>query len=150
MALQADVDRAFDEFWNFVSFPLSNQMSRNAIGRFFDDEAGRGFNIDVRDTGKEIDVVAELPGFSEDDIEVSVGPDSVTIRAQREEKRKERDGSAIVRERSFGMLERTIALPPGAEPDEATARFKNGVLTVAIPKSADAQSRQRKISVRHD
>jgi HSP20 family protein len=142
LALQADVDRAFGNFWNLMSFPMTQAM----LSAFADDE-DQDFKVDVRDNGKEVEIVAELPGFTEDDIEVTVGADSITIRAERQQERQERSATAVVLERSVGVLERTIPLPQGSLPDEAAARFKNGALTIVVPKSAESQSRRRKIKI---
>jgi HSP20 family protein len=142
LALRADVDRAFGNFWNLMSLP----MPPAAFSAFADDEE-HDFKVDVRDNGKEVEVVAELPGFTEDDIEVTVGADSITIRAERQEERQERSANAVVLERSVGVLERTIPLPEGSLPDEAAARFKNGALRIVVPKSAESQSRRRRIKI---
>jgi HSP20 family protein len=141
LALQADVERAFGNFWNLMLLPLPQA----ALDAFAGEETD--FKVDVRDRGKEVEVVAELPGFTDDDIEVTVGPDSITIRARRNEQREQRNGAAVMIERSVGIFERTIDLPDGALTDQAAARFKNGVLTIVVPKSAESQSRQRKIKV---
>jgi HSP20 family protein len=142
LALESDVDRAFDNFWNMVSLPIS----RNVIDGLLSD-GETDFKIDVRDKDNEVDIVAELPGLSEDDIEVTVDTGGVTIRAEREEERDEREGPSMVRERRFGMIQRTIPLPPGALPEKVTARFRNGILKVTVPKSRDAQSRRRRIEI---
>ena len=142
LALQAEIDRAFGNFWNIVPFPNPQAM----LSAFADvDEPD--FKVDVRDTGKEVEVVAELPGFSEDEIEVTAGPDSITIRAERQQEREERNATAVVIERTVGVLERSIPLPEGSLPDDAAARFKNGVLTIVVPKSAGSQSRRRKVKI---
>ena len=142
LSLQDDVDRAFGNFWNLVSFPMSHAMLNAVSGGESPD-----FKIDVRDNGKEIEIVADLPGFAEDDVEVTAGPDSITIRAERQERLEERKANAVVLERSVGVLERTVPLPEGSLPDVAAARFKNGALTIVVPKSADSQSHSKKIKV---
>lgn len=141
-ALQADVDSAFGNFWSLVSFPMPQ-----AVLDAFSDDGEPDFKIDVRDNGKEVEIIAELPGFEEDDIEITAGQDSITIRAEHEEQREERDATAVVLERNIGVLERTIPLPEGAMPDKAAARFKNGALTLVIPKTAESRTGRKKIEI---
>ena len=141
-ALQVDLDRAFGSFWNLMPFP-----NPHAVLSAFSGVEAPDFKVDVRDIGNEVEIVAELPGFAEDDIEVTVAANSITIRAERQEERQERSAAAVMLERSVGVLERTIPLPAGSLPDEAAARFKNGALTIVVPKSAEARSRQRKIKI---
>lgn len=140
--LQADVDRAFGNFWNLMSFPSPHGML-NAFARTEDVD----FKVDVRDSGKEVEIVADLPGLTEDDIEITAGQDSVTIRAERQQQREERRSNQVVVERSVGVIERTIPLPAGSLPNQAAARFKNGVLTIVVPKSAESQSSKRRIKI---
>lgn len=140
--LQLDVDRAFDNFWSMVSFP----MSRDLFSDVFDDGAS-DIKADVRDTGAEVEITAELPGVKEDDVEVNVSPQSVTIRAERKDEREERSQDAVLHERKYGLIERTLPLPSGLVTDSAAARIKDGVLTIVVPKSAEAQSTGRKIKI---
>ncbi|MGN6102188.1 MAG: Hsp20/alpha crystallin family protein [Devosia sp.] len=141
-ALQADIDRAFSNFWSLVPFPRPQ-----AVLNAFADDGEPDFKVEVRDNSSEVEIIAELPGFDEDDIEVTAGPDSITIRAERQQQREERDATAMVLARSIGVLERTIPLPEGSLPDKAAARFKNGALTVIVPKSAASQSRMKRIEI---
>ncbi|MDC9822659.1 Hsp20/alpha crystallin family protein [Devosia sp. ZB163] len=142
LALQADMDRAFGSFWNLMPF-----SQPQAVLRAFSGVEQPDFKVDVRDKGNEVEIVAELPGFSEDDIEVTVGTGSVSIRAERQQARQESSGTAVMIERSVGVLERTIPLPEGSVPDQAAARFKNGALTIVVPKSVESRSGQKRIKI---
>lgn len=144
-ALQTDVDRAFETFWNMVAFPLRSDAPATVIA------SGLGeMKVDVSDNGKEVTIAAELPGVTEDMVDISLGEDGLTIRAERESQQERNDDGVIVRERTYGMLQRTITLPDGVETDAAAARLKNGVLTIVIPKSAAAQLQRQKIKVKAD
>lgn len=111
-------------------------------------------SVDVSETDKEIKIVAELPGVERKDIDVTLAGNQLTIRGEKrsesEEKKAadDKSGAQFHRvERSFGAFERTLALPFDIDPAAIAADFKNGVLTVSVPKSAEATARSRKIEI---
>lgn len=136
--LQLDVDRAFDNFWRIMPFPIA------AIDRLPQVDHVR---LDVGDSGKEITVTAELPGMSEADIDVSICNGLLTIRGEKKSDHEAETNGVLVRERIYGAVERTVHLPDGIDPDAATATFRNGVLTLVIPKLAELQANTRRIPV---
>jgi len=101
--------------------------------------------IEAIETDKDVRVSAELPGMDEDDIEVLVDEDVLTIRG--EKKAETEDRERRFSERYYGRFERVIPLPFAVEDDKAEASFKNGVLTVTLPKSAKAQERVKRIPI---
>ncbi len=137
-ALQLDVDRAFDRFWRMVPYPLA------APARPGQADVVR---VDVGDNGREITVTAELPGMSDADVQVSIRDGQLTIRGEKKSDRAAEQNGVLVRERVYGAVERTLPLPDGLDPDGARATFSNGVLTIAIPKSADLQAETKRIPV---
>lgn len=137
-ALQLDVDRAFDHFWRMVPYPFAS------FGRLTQADPVR---VDVADDGKAITVTAELPGMSEADVDVAVRDGRLTIRGEKKSDRDSEENGVLVKERVYGAVERTVPLPEGVDADAARATFANGVLTVVIPKSADAQADTKRIPV---
>ena len=101
--------------------------------------------IEAIETDKDVRVTAELPGMDEDDIEVLVDEDVLTIRG--EKKAETEDRERRFSERYYGRFERVIPLPFAVEDGKAEASFKNGVLTVTLPKSAKAQERVKRIPI---
>ncbi|SMD05834.1 Hsp20/alpha crystallin family protein [Novosphingobium sp. B1] len=101
--------------------------------------------IELSETDKEIRVTAELPGIDEKDVDISVDDNVLSIRGEKrsETEDKERGYS----ERSYGRFERHIGLPRGVEQDRTSATFKKGVLTIVLPKSAEAIESRRRIPV---
>jgi HSP20 family protein len=97
-----------------------------------------GWNFDVDDTGKEIVVHAEAPGFEPDDFDIEIVGDNLVLKAQRKEEEKEGDGYRFRQERLY----RTLALPHGVESEKIDARYHNGVLEVRIPKGKEAQGKR--------
>jgi HSP20 family protein len=106
--------------------------------------------VDVRETDQEVEVIAELPGMDEGDIDVSVSQGMLTIRGEKRSEREEEDAGYVVCECSHGRVERTIPLPDGLGVDAAEARFRNGVLTVRIPKTPETQRAAKRISVQRE
>ena len=91
-------------------------------------------------------VSAELPGINDEDVSVSITDDAIIIQGERQEQRDESDGGVRRTELRYGQFFRAIPLPDGAQPDQARAEFKNGVLQITLPIS-QAQSNVRQIPV---
>lgn len=103
--------------------------------------------VDVRETGKEIRVTAELPGMEEKDLEVSFIDGALTIKGEKNEEHEEEKGDVHRSERQYGMFERTIPLPAEVDVDKVKGTFKKGVLTITLPKTKQAQSNRRLIQI---
>lgn len=132
--LRREMDRLFDDA--FHGFGLTG----------FDQNIGWP-QVDVVERDKEVRVTAELPGLEEKDIELRV-EDNVLILAG--EKRHEHDDEERrYSERYYGRFERRLALPAEVDDERAEARFRNGVLTVTLPKIAREQSRRKRIAISH-
>jgi HSP20 family protein len=120
------------------------------VFRDFDDSrffAGRtGWpSVDVEETDKEYRVTAELPGLEERDVEVLLHDGLLTVRG---EKRLETENrNRTYSERFYGRFERQIALDRDIDDGAVNAVFKNGVLTVTVPKSASAVERSKRIRI---
>ncbi len=102
-----------------------------------------GLAIDVRETPDAFEVTASVPGVEAADVDISVLGDRLRIRGERREERddKEPNGRWLIRERRFGAFERLVALPTAVEADDASASFKEGVLTITLPKAEAAKPR---------
>lgn len=127
---------------------LRRQMDR-AFARF-EGELG-GFadalpHMTLDDAGENFVLRAELPGFSEQDVEITTNANSLTVRGKRTASAPE--GYAVHR-RERGSLEfaRSFQLPSRIEPDRAEAVMRNGVLTLTLPKAAEARPKQISVTV---
>ena len=140
LALQSDINRVFENLWRSFDLPM---LGDNGDG-FGDGALPR---VDVRETDKEVEVVAELPGMDEADLDVSVGEGMLTIRGEKKEEHEREEKDYVLRERSFGRIERLVPLPAGLDPDSAKATFKKGVLTVTIAKTPEAQAAVKRVPV---
>ncbi len=132
--------------------PLSDIVSlREAMNNLLEESFVRprggatntaGLAIDLRETPEAFIVSASVPGVPPEDVDITVLGDTLRIRGERrEESSEEASGRWIVRERRVGSFERTIALPTSIKADEATADFKDGVLTISLPKADEAKPR---------
>lgn len=137
-SLQRDVNRLFEDFWKRFDQPFG------AFGRW----DARGPRTDVAETKSALEVSVELPGIDPKDVDVSLTDSALTIKGERKSEREENNEGYHLSERSYGSFFRSIPLPSGVDTDKANAEFKNGVLTVTLPKSQEAMSRVKKIEVK--
>ncbi len=145
-ALRKEVDRLFDDFgddfWRRPFHSLA-AFERNWSKKFVASPA-----VDVAETDKSYEITAELPGMDEKNIEVNVANGGITIKGEKKEETVERKKDYYVSERRYGSFQRYFALPEGVDADKIAATFKNGVLTVTLPKTAEAQKPTKKIEVK--
>jgi HSP20 family protein len=99
--------------------------------------------IELNETDKAVTVSAELPGLSEKDVQVEIAKGVLSIRG---EKKSETDDGGRYSERYYGSFERRIPLD-GVQEDKAEANFRNGVLTVSLPKTEQASQNVRRIAI---
>ena len=94
--------------------------------------------IDVKTTGDDMVVYAEIPGMERDDIDIEVTDGVLTIRGERVSQTESTEEGWVIRERSYGSFERSLVLPEGVEADKITADYKEGILEVHLPKALEA------------
>lgn len=104
--------------------------------------------VDVADTDKEIKVTVELPGLGDEDVEVSLTKEALTIKGEKKEEKEEKGKDYYRSERSFGSFTRTIPLPVEIDAEKAEASFKKGVLTVNLPKTKQVISETKKVAIK--
>lgn len=139
-----EMDQLFNQFmnrgwmrpWRF-DWPL---MSQSALPEM------KLPKIDVIDRESEIVVKAEMPGVDKKNIDISVGPDSVTLRGETRHEEREEKGNYYRSEISRGAFSRTVALPASVNSDGAKASMDNGVLEITLPKVEKAKRRSIPVS----
>jgi HSP20 family protein len=99
-------------------------------------------DFDVRETKDAYVIKGDLPGFRDDDIEINLTANRLTVSGKREEEHEEESGTQYVSERAFGSFTRSFTLPEGVNADQVTADFKSGVLSIHIPKSPETQPKR--------
>jgi len=103
-------------------------------------------SMDVAETENDVVVKADVPGMTADDINVTLAGNVLTISGEKKDERKESKGSYSVVERRYGKFQRSVTLPAGIDSEKAQAEFKNGVLSITIPKTEE--TRAKKIPVK--
>ena len=120
---------------------LFDDMDR-LFHNFFDDAPlSRIPTVDVREEEGRYLLEAELPGLTEKDIEVKVEENLLTISSVKEEKKEEKKDGYLMKERRSSSFCRSFVLPRDAEKEKIEANFKNGLLTLEIPKTEKAKPR---------
>jgi HSP20 family protein len=97
-------------------------------------------NIEIVETDQTLEVKAEVPGFSEKELELSVEPQRLTITGKHETSKKEKKGKTVYSERSASTILRVVALPLDVDTAKVSATLRNGILHITAPKSAKTQS----------
>lgn len=132
--LRSEVDRLFDYF------PLRMPNLRFPRGAAVP-------AIDMTETAKAYKVTAELPGIDADNVEVSFEDGFLRISGEKQEQREEQEEGYRLAERTYGSFERMLELPSSVQGDKIKAKFKDGVLTVTLPKDERALAKAKRIAV---
>ena len=142
-----EMDRLFDRFGSGFGFP--------SLRRMLDIEPAwrSSFNlsmpaIDMSEDDKAYKISAELPGIDAKDIDVSVSGDTLVLRGEKRQEKEEKDKNYHFSERAYGSFQRSFQLPSTVDRDKVAADFSKGVLTITLPKTAEAQKPQKKIEVK--
>ncbi len=104
--------------------------------------------VDVKQTKTEVTVKAELPEFKAEDVDITVEGSTLTIKGERKSEEKKEDEGYLYSERSWGSFIRTIALPGEVDEAKTRASYKEGVLTVVMPKKKQEKAKQIKVDVK--
>lgn len=130
-------DKIFNNFWTDYSTTASTNLPK----------------VDIRENDKEYVLEAELPGYGEKDVDVNVEKHVLLISSVSEEKEaKEEKGekvseSFLVRERRTSSFQRSFVLPEGVSEDNIKGEFKNGILTLNIPKLPEKQPKKIEVKI---
>jgi len=132
--------------------PLAGmRLFEDAVTRLFSEPAtGRPWtpDVDIYETENELVLKADLPDVKLEDIDVRVENQVLTLKGERRFEKEETNKGYHRIERSYGLFTRSFAIPPTVEADKVSAGYKNGVLTVALPKKEAAKPRQVKVEVK--
>jgi HSP20 family protein len=148
-SLFSDLDRRLD--------PFRRRFWRSPFGRTVLDleplwhgEPGWAVKpvVDVVEKDKSYEIKAELPGIDAKNVELKVANGTLTIKGEKKEQKEEKKENYYLSERRFGSFQRSFAMPTGVDADKIEAAFSNGILTVTLPKSAEAIEREKKIAIK--
>ncbi|MBV8047249.1 MAG: Hsp20/alpha crystallin family protein [Paludibacterium sp.] len=125
--------------------PLFDDMLKGFFVRplSFESELGASIKLDVKEDEKAYTVLAEMPGVKKEDIQVQVDGNRVSLTAEVKRESETREGEKVLRaERYFGQISRTFQLAQDVDESGADAEFKDGVLTLILPKREKASTRR--------
>lgn len=131
-SLRDEMDRLFDFAW----------PTRDS-GLF----SGWSPALDVHDEKDNLVVQVELPGLKKDEIDISIHDGVLTVSGERKQEREQKEGESFRSERYFGKFQRSVTLPVAVNAQNVKAAYKDGVLTVHLPKAEEAKPKQIAVNV---
>lgn len=145
----------YSPFADFDLFPArmfqDSRLLQDSVNRLFTEPNGRPWVpvVDIKETENELILKADVPDVEMKDIDVRMENGTLTIRGERKFDTKKDEGGWHRVERGYGSFERAFAVPETVNPEAVKADYKNGVLTVTMPKKEVAKPRQIKVDVTH-
>ena len=142
--------------WTFEPLSSFRQEMDKLFDNFFAPARGTSGNgggmlrpsIEMTEDGKAYHVTAELPGLDMKDINLDLRENTLSISGEKKSEKTEKSEGTHYTERTYGRFERMIALPDEVDADKVDAHFKNGVLTIDLPKNPKAVEKARKIEIK--
>jgi HSP20 family protein len=146
--LRREIDRLFDDFaWGSLRSPFRRPLLD--LEPFWRGEGGGNAPaVDIADTANAYEITAELPGLDEKNIDVRFSEGTLTIKGEKKEEKEEKNKDYYVSEHRYGSFQRSFSVPDGVDGEKIEAMFKNGVLTVTLPKTPEAQKKQKQIEIK--
>jgi len=139
--MHGELDRLFDNWMRGFGFPTT-------LGRF--DRLGTGLlkpSVDISENSKAYTIRAEIPGVEKEDIKIRLDGDTLVISGEKKQEKESEEGGYHCVERSYGSFRRTLCLPEDADADKLEAKFRNGVLTLTVPRLAESARPGREITI---
>ena len=133
-AFRREVERLFDRF-------LGELPRLDLSG------AGWAPHLDMTETKESVIVKAELPGLEAKDLDITISGNTLALKGEKRQVKEEKDEHHHLLERSYGTFTRTVELPTTVAADKVKAAFKNGVLTITLPKTEEAKRKPISIEV---
>jgi HSP20 family protein len=104
--------------------------------------------VDIAEESKHYTITMEVPGVEEKDIDVTIADGTLTVRGEKRHEQENHDRQYHRIERSYGAFQRMISLPNDSKEDAIDAKFKNGILTLTVPKNPNMKPGGRKIAIK--
>ena len=139
----------YSPFADFETLPAGMRLFQDSVNRLFTEPNGRPWvpPVDIQETDHELVVKADVPDMEMKDIDVRMENGTLTLRGERKFEAQKSEGGWHRVERSYGTFERAFTLPETVNPEGVKADYKNGVLTITLPKKEVAKPRQIKVNV---
>jgi HSP20 family protein len=146
-SLRREIDRLFDDF-GFGSFRMPRSLFDTEPFWRAEPAFAKLPAVDIADGDKAYEITAELPGIDEKNVEVKLANGVLTIKGEKKEEKEEKQKDYHLSERRFGSFQRAFTVPEGIDSDKIDATFKDGVLTVTLPKTVEAQKKEKQIAIK--
>jgi HSP20 family protein len=130
------MDRLFDDFW-LNPFRRTEEWTGSYLPP-----------VNIRENDGQVIAEVELPGMSEKEIDITVTRDTLRISGEKKQQEETKKENYYCMESSYGSFDRLVDLPSEVDEEKTEAEFKNGVLTVKMPKSQEAKTKSKKIPVK--
>lgn len=143
--LHDEIDRLFDKTFQGIDFktPFFHKHAFPQLGLLKPD-------VDISGTEKEYTITAELPGMTEEDISIELKGDSLILKGEKRQEKKSEDEGYYRVERNYGSFQRVLTVPKDADAENIKAQYSNGVITITLPRKAEAITESKKISIEKD
>jgi HSP20 family protein len=146
--LRREIDRLFEDWgssWRRPSPPSLFDLEPFWRGEM---SWGKIPAVDIADTEKAYEITAELPGMDEKNVEVKFSNGVLTIKGEKKEEKEEKNKDYHLSERRYGSFQRSFTVPEGVDAEKIDATFKDGLLTVSLPKTPEAQKKEKQIAIK--
>ena len=135
--MRSEIDRMLEEFWSHpIGANLTQRMQELSSPA-----------LELKDKKNEFELVAEMPGMKAEDIEIKLSHGILRIAGEKREEHEKKESGYVFSERRYGQFERSIELPRGINAEKISAKMRDGILSVHIPKSAAEIEQSRKIPI---
>lgn len=135
-SLRKEIDRLFEDNLGPITAPFSDRVAVDWVPA-----------VDIAETEDALHVKAELPGLKQEDVDIHVQGDTLTIKGERKYEHEEKKKNYLRKETTYGSFQRAFSLGVPVKTDAVTATYKNGVLEITLPKVEEVKPKQVKIKV---
>lgn len=137
LSMQKEINHMFDRFFRGGTVADDGIMTTNWLPA-----------VDLIEKDDEFVAKVELPGVNKDDVKITMQDNILTVRGEKKEEKETRQSNYHRLERSYGSFQRSFTLPNAVKADKVEAQYKDGILTITLPKSEEAKRKQIEVRVR--
>ncbi len=137
LGVQREINRLFDDFFR------GGMQSDTALGPSYWTPA-----VDIVEEDDQFVVKMELPGVNKEEVKITLESNILTVQGEKKHEKEEKGKNAYRAERSYGVFQRSFTLPTTVKSDKIDAIYRDGVLSVTLPKAEDARPKQIEVKVK--
>ena len=144
LSIHRDIDRLFDQFFRGFGMPAS---SRSGMWPSLGDSGLIKPNIDLSASEREYLLTVEIPGVNEKDVAIDIKGSTMTVKGEKRQEKEEKEKNYYRIERSYGSFQRVLSLPEDVDQDAIKASFKNGILSITMPRKTLPKGEVKQIEI---